>query len=71
MESEKVTFANLPELSLQIVELAREHGPVTIGESVMLTGANRNTLKDHCHAQATSAHPGMHGKGRGARYSLR
>jgi hypothetical protein len=29
----------MPELSLQIVEFAREHGRVTIGDALNLTGA--------------------------------
>ena len=31
----------------KIVEFAREHGRVTIGEAIKLTGASRNTLKQH------------------------
>lgn len=45
VEREKLILATLPELALQIVDLAREHGRVTIGEIVTLTGASRNTLK--------------------------
>lgn len=39
--------ASLPDLSLQIVEFAREHGRVTIGDAIKLTGVSRNTLKVH------------------------
>jgi len=41
----------LPMLALQIVEFVREHGRVTIGESIRLTGASRNTLKQHFRAR--------------------
>jgi hypothetical protein len=37
VEREKVVLATLPELSLQIVEFAREHGRVTIGDVIKLT----------------------------------
>ena len=37
----------LHELSLQTVEFARQHGRVTIGDAIRLTGGNRNTLKQH------------------------
>ena len=47
VEREKIVLATMPELQLQIVEFAREHGRVTIGEAIKLTGANRNTLKQH------------------------
>lgn len=41
MEREKLVLAPLPELSLQIVEFAREHGRVTMGDMIRLTGASR------------------------------
>lgn len=47
VETEKLVLVSLPELSLRILDFAREHGRVTIGEMVKLTGANRNTLKQH------------------------
>lgn len=37
----------MPELSKQIDELAREHGWVTMGQAIKLTGSNRNTSKQH------------------------
>ena len=42
-----MVLAALPELSLHIVEFAREHGRVTMGDAMKLTGASRNTLKQH------------------------
>ena len=50
VEREKIVLAALPELSLQIVEFAREHGRVTMGDAIRLTGGNRNTLKQHFRA---------------------
>jgi len=44
VEREKTVLAALPELLLHIVELAREHGRVTMGDAIKLTGVSRNTL---------------------------
>jgi Fic family protein len=45
IEHEKLVLSNLPELSLRILDHAREHGRVTMGGIIKLTGASRNTLK--------------------------
>ena len=71
VEREKLVLANLPELSLKIVELAREHGRVTIGEVVTLTGASRNTLKQHLRMLVERGHLNQRGAGRGVWYELR
>ena len=71
VEREKLVLATLPELSLQIVEFAREHGRVTIGEAIKLTGASRNTLKQHFRALVERGHLNQHGSGRGVWYELR
>ena len=61
----------MPELQLQIVEFAREHGRVTIGEVIKLTGASRNTLKQHFRALVARGTLNQHGSGRGVWYALR
>jgi len=71
VEREKLVLATLPELSLHIVEFAREHGRVTIGEVIKLTGASRNTLKQHFRALIERGHLNQHGRGRGVWYELR
>ena len=71
IEREKIVLAVLPDLSLQIVEFAREHGRVTIGEAIKLTGASRNTLKQHFRALVTRGTLNQHGSGRGVWYDLR
>jgi len=68
---EKIVLATLPELSLRIVEFAREHGRITIGDAIKLTGASRNTLKQHFRALVERKHLNQHGSGRGVWYSLR
>ena len=60
---EKLVLAVLPELSLKIVEFAREHGRVTIGEAIKLTGANRNTLKQHFRALVERGQLNQHWRG--------
>ncbi len=71
VEREKLILATLPELALQIVDLAREHGRVTIGEIVTLTGASRNTLKQHLRTLVERGYLNQHGAGRGVWYELR
>jgi Fic family protein len=71
VEREKLVLAALPELSLAIIEFAREHGRITIGEAVKLTGASRNTLKQHFRALVENNKLNQHGKGRGVWYALR
>ncbi len=71
VEREKIVLASLPELSLQIVEFAREHGRVTIGEAIKLTGASRNTLKQHFRALVERGALNQRGSGRGVWYDLR
>ena len=70
-ESEKIVLAAMPELQLQIVEFAREHGRVTIGEVIKLTGASRNTLKQHFRALVERGAIEQHGSGRGVWYDLK
>ena len=71
IEREKLVLATLPELSLRIVEFAREHGRVTMGDAIRLTGGSRNTLKQHFRALVERGHFSVHGAGRGAWYALR
>lgn len=71
VEREKLVLAALPELSLQIVEFAREHGRITMGDAIRLTGGNRNTLKQHFRALVERGHLELHGGGRGVWYQLK
>jgi Fic family protein len=70
IEREKLVLAPLPELSLQIVEFAREHGRVTMGDVIRLTAASRNTLKQHFRALVEQGRLKQHGSGRGVWYEL-
>ena len=71
VEREKLVLAALPELSFQIVEFAREHGRITMGDAIRLTGGNRNTLKQHFRALVERGHLELHGGGRGVWYQLK
>lgn len=71
IEREKLVLAPLPELSFQIVEFAREHGRITMGDVIRLTGASRNTLKQHFRALVEQGHLNQYGSGRGVWYELR
>jgi len=71
VEREKIVLAAMPELQLQIVEFAREHGRATIGEIIKLTGASRNTLKQHFRTLVERGTLNQHGSGRGVWYDLR
>jgi DeoR/GlpR family transcriptional regulator of sugar metabolism len=70
MERERIMLAQMPELSVMILELAREHGRVTVAEAVRVSGASRNTIKDHLKALVEQGHLTLHGAGRGAWYGL-
>lgn len=70
IERERLVLGDLPELSVQILELVREHGRITVAEAAKLTGANRNTIKDHLSALTDAQHLERHGKGRGTWYSI-
>lgn len=70
VERERILLSTMPELSVQIIEYAREHGRVTIGDIVALTGKSRNTLKQHFRQLLRNKHLVMHGRGRGAWYQL-
>ncbi|MGD8553269.1 MAG: DUF977 family protein [Anaerolineales bacterium] len=66
---EKILIDNLPELSVQILELTKEHGRLTIGQIVQITGANRNTVKKHLQSLVAARHLVQRGTGKGTWYA--
>ncbi|MAT94357.1 MAG: AsnC family transcriptional regulator [Halioglobus sp.] len=70
IKRERILLGDLPELSVQILEVAREHGRVTVNDAEKATGANRNTIKDHIKSLVKNGHLERHGAGRGTWYSL-
>ena len=70
IERERIVLSAMPELSVQILEFAREHGRVSMSDIAKLTGTSRNTLKEHFRQLQGKGHLVLHGHGRGAWYSL-
>lgn len=70
IERERLILGDLPELSVQILELCRERGRVSVADATKVTGANRNTIKDHLKALTKAGHLEQHGAGRGTWYGL-
>jgi len=70
IERERLILGDLPELSVQILELCRERGRVTVADAAKVTSANRNTIKDHLKALTRAGHIEKHGGGRGTWYGL-
>src|SRR6201996_447273 len=70
IERERIVLSAMPELSVRILEYARDHGRVTIGNMVALTGVSRNTLKQHFRQLVKNRHLKLQGEGRAAWYAL-
>ncbi|MGH8650882.1 MAG: Fic family protein [Gammaproteobacteria bacterium] len=68
IERERIMVDTLPELSVQILELAREQGRITISHVVKITDANRNTVKKHLQALVSANYLTQHGTGKGTWY---
>ena len=68
IEREKVVVSSLPEHSVRILDHAREHGRVSIGEMVRLMGVSRNTLKEHFRQLVEKGHLSKQGGGRSTWY---
>jgi predicted ArsR family transcriptional regulator len=63
-------LGDLPELSVNLLELTRERGRITIADAAKIIGSSRNTIKDHITALTDAGHLSRHGAGRGTWYSL-
>lgn len=70
VEREKLMMAAMPELAAKIIDTARTHGRVTIGDAMRATGASRNTLKEHFKRLIAQGHLVRNGTGKGTWYSL-
>jgi Fic family protein len=69
IERERIILGDLPELSVNLLELARDRGRITIADAAKITGSSRNTIKDHIKALRDAGHLSRHGAGRGTWYS--
>jgi Fic family protein len=70
MDRERVMLADLPALSVLILEIGREHGRVTVAAAARASGKSRHTVKDHLKSLVAQGHLALHGAGRGAWYGL-
>lgn len=70
VERERQMLAPLPELSARILEQVQERERVTMGEMIRLTGASRNTLKEHFRRLVEAGQLAAHGTGKGRWYRL-
>jgi Fic family protein len=70
VERERVVISALPEQAMRIIDYVRQHGRVTIGEMVRVTGVSRNTLKEHFRSLVEQQHLTLHGNGKGSWYAL-
>ena len=70
IEREKLVLSSLPELSLRILDHVREHGRVSVGDIIKLTGVSRNTLKVQFKQLVEKGHLTKQGGGRTTWYIL-
>jgi Fic family protein len=70
IKREKILLDSLPSLSVEILDIARTQGRVTVGEAARITNTSRNTVKGHIKALKESGHLTRHGAGRGTWYAL-
>ena len=68
MEREKLLMAQLPPLSVEIIDLVKKHGSLKNAQIVELTGANRNTVKKHLADLVATNHLQKQGIGKGTVY---
>lgn len=71
IEREKLVIAQLPALSVRILDFTRDHGRVSAGDMLRLTGASRNTLKQQLSQLVERGFLTRHGGGRTTWYTLR
>lgn len=71
IQREQLLLAQLPPLSLQILDLIKSRGRGTIKEMVALTGANRNTVKKHVEALTDAQRLQQKGAGKGTWYTFK
>jgi Fic family protein len=67
---EKIMRSALPALSLKIIDLAHEHGQITVADIVHITAANRNTIKKRLNELVKSNFLSRNGKAKSTWYSL-
>lgn len=70
MQHEKFMQRSYTPLATSILELAHNHGRVTISDIVNATGGNRNTIKNNLKILVNDGALELHGKGKNSWYTL-
>lgn len=70
LEKEKLLLTRIPQLSQQILDIAKTRGRVTVRDVVALTNANRNTVKRHIEILVEKEQLKKQGVGKGSWYTL-
>lgn len=70
IQRDKILLGSLPALSLQILDIARTQGRVTVADAATITNTSRNTVKNHLKTLTNQGHLSRHGAGRGTWYEL-
>lgn len=71
LDQEQILMGQLPELSMQILDLARLKGKITVREIVSIINVNRNTVKKHLEALVDKNYLEKNGIGKGTWYRVR
>ncbi len=71
LDRERIMQTSLPELSVEILELAKQHGRITTREIEKYTQASRSTIKARINELIEMKTLMRHGKGRSTWYSLK
>lgn len=70
LEKEQLLLMQLPGLSLQLLESIKSRGRITVKEAVVITQANRNTIKKHLDQLVSGNRIQRNGTGKATWYSL-
>ncbi len=70
IKRERIILDSLPPLSVQILDIARSQGRVSVADAAKISGVSRHTIKDHLKALTEAGHLKRHGAGRGTWYGL-
>lgn len=69
IERERLMRASMPELAVTILDLATEHGQVSVGDIMRITATPRGTVKKRVAELVEAGHLRLVGRGRGSRYT--
>lgn len=61
----------MPEISMRMIELIREHSSMNIAEAEEILKVNKFTLRDHIKRLVEEGHLLRVGKGRATKYALK